>query len=183
MLTQRRARTLDLARRAVAALEREHRPVTIATIVAASCELDPEGHGISHSALLNNANARELYEQHRDWRPQRPRSRSPSSSGPEMPSPTKLDRDPRTTRQRLARLTKSDLIERLLIAERAYAALYRCSMKLQARELQEEWNALQAQKLSTVSRDIQITHVSPHQTLTASRCMLKAAFPRTPARP
>ncbi|SIO72829.1 hypothetical protein SAMN05444172_9316 [Burkholderia sp. GAS332] len=134
-------------------LERKHRPVTITTIVTESRELDPEGHGISHSALLNNADARQLYEQHRDWRPRRPARHPPASSCTEMPPPSKLDRDLRTTRQRLGRLTKAELITRLLVSERAYAALYNCSMKLQMRSLEEEWEALQAQKLFTVSRD------------------------------
>jgi hypothetical protein len=70
-----------------------------------------------------------------------------------MPPPSKLDRDPRTAWQRLGRLTKAELIDRLLVAERSCAALYHCSMKLQARDLKEEWEALQAQKLPIASRD------------------------------
>ena len=45
------------------------------------------------------------------------------------------------------------MVERLLVAERAYATLYNCSMRLQASALEEEWKALQAQKLPTISRD------------------------------
>lgn len=76
-----------------------------------------------------------------------------------MPPPVKLDRDPRTARQRLSRLTKAELVDRLLVAERAYAALYNCSMKLQVRALEGEWEALQAQKLPTVSRDKVVDNV------------------------
>ena len=64
----KRQRTVELVKRAVDSLQKDKRRVSLASLTARSKELDPEGRGISESAILNNEEARKYYEQHRAWR-------------------------------------------------------------------------------------------------------------------
>ncbi len=118
----RRQRTLDHVRQAVETLVTANQPVSLASIAAMSKALDPEGRGISTSAILGNAQARAYYERHRRWTPARHRM------GPSMPSASNLvpprislSRDLTRARQRYRRLEKSVLVERLLALEHAHA--------------------------------------------------------------
>jgi hypothetical protein len=119
----RRQRTLDHVRRAVETLVTARQPVSLASIAAMSKALDPQGGGISTSAILGNAQARAYYERHRRWTPGRRRV------GPLTPSPSvnlvrlrsRLSRDVTRARQRYLRLGKSVLVERLLALEHAHA--------------------------------------------------------------
>lgn len=119
----KRQRTIDLVRQSAEALLREKARISLASIAAKSRELDPTGAGISESAILTNEDARACYEHHRSWKRQR-RPPSPSSR-PEKRSPStgpvKLDRDEVRTRQRYQRLSKGELVDRLLAAERSSA--------------------------------------------------------------
>ena len=118
----KRQRTIDLVRQAAEALQREKARISLASIAAKSRELDPTGAGISESAILTNEEARAYYEHHRSWKRQR-RPPSPSSR-PEKHPPTgsvKLARDEVRTRQRYQRLSKGELVDRLLAAERSSA--------------------------------------------------------------
>jgi hypothetical protein len=118
----KRQRTIDLVRRSVEALQCAQARISLASIVAKSRELDPTGAGISESAILTNEEARAYYEQHRSWKRQR---RSPSSrlqpAKRSSAGAVKLTRDEARTRQRYQRLSKGDLVERLLAAERRAA--------------------------------------------------------------
>lgn len=115
----KRQRTMDLVRQSVDALRREKARISLASIAARSRAFDPTGAGISESAILTNEEARAYYEQHRSWKHQR---RPPTS--PQKPEkrhtagPVKLTRDEVRTRQRYQRLSKADLVDRLLAAER-----------------------------------------------------------------
>lgn len=118
----KRQRTIDLVHQSVEALRGAQARISLASIVAKSRELDPTGAGISESAILTNEAARAYYEQHRSWKRQR---RSPTSRlQPEKRSSAgavKLTRDEARTRQRYQQLTKGDLVDRLLAAERSTA--------------------------------------------------------------
>lgn len=119
----RRQRTLDHVRQAVDTLVTVNQPVSLASIAATSKALDPEGRGISTSAILGNAEARPYYERHRRWTPGRPRRgpSAPSASVNLVRPRISLSRDLTRARQRYLRLGKSVLVERLLALEHAYA--------------------------------------------------------------
>jgi hypothetical protein len=119
----RRQRTLDRVRQAVHALLTAHQSVSLASIAATSKALDPEGRGISTSAILGNVQARAYYERHRQWTPRRPRRgpSAPSTSVTPIRPRISLSRNLTRARQRYLRLGKAVLVERLLALEQAYA--------------------------------------------------------------
>jgi hypothetical protein len=120
----KRQRTIDLVHQSVEALCREKARISLASSTAKSKEIDPTGAGISESAILTNEEARAYYEQHRSWKRQR---RLPTSSHkPERRISTgsvKLTRDEVRARQRYQRLSKTVLVDQLLVAERSVAEL------------------------------------------------------------
>jgi len=84
--------------------------------------LDPKGVGVSESAILNNEEARAYYQQHRTWKRQRQSpALSEESKVRKESGPITLTRDEKRVRQRYLRLSKPDLVDRLLAAERASA--------------------------------------------------------------
>lgn len=132
-----RQRTVDLVRQSVDALLKEHTRVSLATVTAISKEFDPDHRGVSESAILNNQEAREYYEQHRSWRSSsrrraKPLIVAPSASGGFV----KASRDEQRVRQRYLRMSKETLVERLLTAERT------------AIEQRERWLAQQDEALT-----------------------------------
>jgi hypothetical protein len=119
----RRQRTLDHVRRAVETLVTAQQPVSLASIAAMSKALDPQGRGISTSAILGNAQARAYYERHRRWTSGRRRvgPLAPSASVNLIRPRSSLSRDVTRARQRYLRRGKSVLVERLLALEHAHA--------------------------------------------------------------
>lgn len=115
----KRQRTVDLVHQSIDVLRREQARISLASIAAKSRELDPNGIGISESAILTNEEARAYYEQYRSWKHQR---RPPTSTqNPKIryePGSMKLTRDEVRARQRYQRLSKGELVDRLLAAER-----------------------------------------------------------------
>jgi hypothetical protein len=118
----RRQRTLDHVRRAVETLVTAQQPVSLASIAAMSKALDPQGRGISTSAILGNVQARAYYERHRRWTPVRRTGPSTRSASVNLVRPRiSVSRDLTRARQRYLRLGKSVLVERLLALEQAHA--------------------------------------------------------------
>jgi hypothetical protein len=119
---RQRQRTIGLVRRSVDALLKDSQRVSLATIVAKSKELDTNHQGISQSAILDNQEARAYYKRHRSWHGT-PRSRTkPTVVAPQVTAkPVKSDRNEQRARQRYLRMSKEDLVERLLALERIYA--------------------------------------------------------------
>ena len=93
--------------------------ITAQTAVGAS---NPE-HGISGSAILRNAEARSLYVSARAWRAPISRQRRQEVNRNPFTLPVKLGRRVQDSRRRLARLSKSELIEQLLEFQNAYAVV------------------------------------------------------------
>lgn len=118
--TARRERTTDLVRTSIDALQKEGKPVSITSVVAISRQLDPQGRGVSESALLRNPEARAHYEAHRTWTAGHSQRATPRSRTSE-PMRVKPDRDLARARRRYLRLSKRDLAERLLAVEQACA--------------------------------------------------------------
>jgi hypothetical protein len=118
----RRQRTRALVEAAVAALEQTRRPVSVASVAAESKRVDPEGRGVSESAVLNNPEARAHYAQHRSWaRPRAGRPAATTGRGRGVVRPLMASRDPARARRRYLRMRKSELADRLVVLERAHA--------------------------------------------------------------
>lgn len=118
----KRQRTAELVKQAVDALLAEGSRVSLTSVATKSRQLDPEGTGVSESAILTNDEARAYYEQHRTWRGPRGR-RSAAAGMPSDPAPVRVkpDRNVARVRQRYMRLSKQELTDRLLAVEQAYA--------------------------------------------------------------
>lgn len=117
----KRARTIALVTQSIDALRESHQRVSLAAIAATSKRLDPEGRGVSESAILDNDEARTYYEQHRSWRGKRRSVARATPSSPSRAEHLKRDRDIVSTRRRYLRMSKIVLVERLLTVEQAYA--------------------------------------------------------------
>lgn len=118
----RRQRTAELVTQAVNALVATQQRVSLATVAAKSKVMDPDGRGISESAILGNVAAQTYYERHRTWK----RARAPRVAEGGTPigavrQRVKADRDVARVRQRYLRLSKAALVERLLAVEHAHA--------------------------------------------------------------
>lgn len=120
---EKKARTLFLVERAILHLQKEDAAVSLTSIVAASKIVDNEGRGVSSSAVLNNEQARQAYENARQWRGRKaaPIRKRPISNP--LALHIKIDRRRDDVVRRLKKLTKHELIARLLVVEEAYATL------------------------------------------------------------
>src|ERR1035441_10374384 len=77
----KRRRTVELVKRSVDSLVKERKRISLSALSARSKEIDPDGRGVSETAILNNEEARAHYEQHRSWKPgagSRPRVLEPT---------------------------------------------------------------------------------------------------------
>jgi hypothetical protein len=135
---QKRERTVRLVKAAVDQLIKEQQTVTIEAICRKSTEVDPDGRGIKKSAVLENAEAHDYYRKHSTSyqtmkQRNRKQGRNPSTSAQQS---LHIDphRDVDRVRYRYLQMMKSEIVERLLIVEQAYAEL----AEQQAR-LQFEW--------------------------------------------
>src|SRR5260370_9239660 len=64
----KRRRTVELVKRSVDSLVKERKRISLSALSARSKEIDPDGRGVSETAILNNEEARAHYEQHRSWK-------------------------------------------------------------------------------------------------------------------
>jgi len=120
----KRRRTVELVKRSVDALLKERKRVSLATLCARSKEVDPDGRGVSESAILKNEEARTYYEQHRSWKAvSRKHPRFCQTEKTRALSRIKLNRDLGRVRLRYMKLTKVELVQRLLLVEQAHGAL------------------------------------------------------------
>lgn len=71
---RRRQRTVSLVSASIAVLEAKRVAVTINSIREVSRSLDPAGRGLSHTAILRNAEAYNLYSTHASHEPRRART-------------------------------------------------------------------------------------------------------------
>lgn len=117
-----RQRTVDLVKHSVDALRKEKQRVSLSTVAAKSKELDAGGKGISESAIQDNQEARDYYEQYRSWQGNRKRrAKHLAVASPAQPGPVKSDRNEQRARQRYLRMSKEALVERLITVERTSA--------------------------------------------------------------
>jgi hypothetical protein len=109
----------------IATLERTGERPSLAAIARVSKTVDPEEpRGISESAILHNEQALALYRQRAGRKQQRARKTPPRlrrDIGNDNFFRVSADRDRGRARQRYLRASKTELVERLLVAEQAYA--------------------------------------------------------------
>jgi hypothetical protein len=114
----REQRTIDLVTQSVDALIATNQPVSKSTVAAKSKELDPEGRGVSESAIRRNEKAYAYYMQHRSYtQPSRKRSKAPEALPTIETFRVKLERDTKRARQRYLAFTKDELVDRLIAIE------------------------------------------------------------------
>ena len=117
----KKQRTLDLVQQSIQSLHKERQRISLASIAVISKTIDPTGQGVSESAVLNNEEARALYEQYRTWKGSPRRASNITNKVKATRISTKADRDQEQARQRYLRFSKAELVDRLLAAEYAYA--------------------------------------------------------------
>jgi hypothetical protein len=120
---QREQRTVELTQVAIDALIKAGKRVSMSAIPAMSLKIDSTEHGISESAILRSAEARLLYVSARAWRAPISRQRRQEVKRNPFTLPVKLGRRVQDSRRRLPRPSKSELIERLLEFQNAYAVV------------------------------------------------------------
>jgi hypothetical protein len=109
----------------MAALLRAGERPSLAAIARISKTIDPaEPRGISESAVLHNEEAYGLHRQHAQQERNMQRKPSPEHRTnilEDGPVHVSRDRDPARARQRYMRASKTELVQRLLTAEKGYA--------------------------------------------------------------
>jgi hypothetical protein len=132
-----RRRTVELVQKSVDSLANDQKRISLSALASRSKEIDPDGRGVSETAILNNEEARAYYEQHRSWKAGA-RSRPPALKpiGATGAAVIKRDRDAARVRYRYLKSTKGELVARLLAVENAHAVL------------QERWLELNEEILS-----------------------------------
>lgn len=118
----RRQRTIVLVRQAIDGLNeiRKHDPkqrISVTTVLAQTRVIDSTGVGVSETGLRGNQEAWDYFCRYRTWRhPTR-------TKGSKQPGTLRIkhNRDLETTRRQYMRYPKSDLVQRLIHVEQAYA--------------------------------------------------------------
>jgi hypothetical protein len=121
----RRRRTVQLVEAGAKALKTERLTVSLATLAARTRQIDPDGKGVSETTIQRNPEARAIYELYRSAAGIRrvARSSTASAGAAKMGGLTiKPARDLARAHRRYQRLPKTDLVERVLVAEQAFAS-------------------------------------------------------------
>lgn len=133
----RKNRTISITQKSIELLISRQEKISLNNIIKISREVDTKG--ISHSAILNNHEARKLYETYRNWLPSKKKL---SNQIPEQINlynlNIKTDRNLSSVKKRLSKLTKIQLMERLLIVEEAYALLHKKWLDQQSSMLEHD---------------------------------------------
>ena len=115
----RRERTVALVRNSVDALLRERVRVSLASVVARSKQVDPEGRGVSESAVLGNEEARSYYARHRTWRRSTANRLTAARRAAVLADESTPASPNAAGARRYMRVPKAALVERLLLLEEA----------------------------------------------------------------
>ncbi|QRG67401.1 hypothetical protein [Brevibacillus choshinensis] len=121
---KKKTRSVQLGKSAIDSLVKEGKPVTLNNIHNRSKELDPTGKGIHPNTIKTNEELFDYYKQHSHTHKQRQTNKPPSSLN--MPQDTHLRRiNPNRNlvhlRQKYMKLTKQELVARLIQAEQFIA--------------------------------------------------------------
>ena len=141
---EKRARTIMLVKASVDQLVKEGKIVTIDAICRVSPGLDPEGRGVKKSSILENPEAHAYYRQHStSYQAAHARKRQGARKGeratrPALPLRIDPNRDVERVRYRYLQMTKSEMVERLLMVEQAYAEVHQQLAQLQFQLIERE---------------------------------------------
>lgn len=132
---EKRERTIRLVKATVDQLVKEKQTVTIEAICRISAQIDEEGRGVKKSAVLENQEAHAYYREHStSYRAAQTRKRTGKAAKTSAQAhPLRIDplRDVDRVRHRYLQMTKSEIVERLLTVEQAYAELAEQQANLQ----------------------------------------------------
>jgi hypothetical protein len=128
----KRQHTYELVKQAIDALRAdEKKHISLSTIEAKTRELDPEGKGISQSAILGNQQAYTYYQKHRNFKPSNNRKnsakRATATNGDADQFPNHLlgipdlNRNQARVARRYMQFSKPELVKRLIAVEQAIA--------------------------------------------------------------
>jgi hypothetical protein len=119
----RRQRTVELVQNAVDNLVMRGLRVSLASVIAESRAIDPEGRGVSRNGILGNAEARSIYDHHKSWKgsPRPNPDANASQRGASVQRPIDPHRDTARVRNRLVRKGKAELADRVLELEQGFA--------------------------------------------------------------
>lgn len=119
----REQRTIDLVKSSIDALIEANQPVSLRLIVAKSKEIDPKGQGVSVTAIQRNTDANAYYHQHRSYKntPTKPSYLAVKKLPHIDISKLKIERDLSQVRQRYLKLTKEELVDRMIAVEQILA--------------------------------------------------------------
>lgn len=135
----RKKRTVEITQKSIDLLLKQNDKVSLNSIVKISRQIDPKG--ISHSAILNNKEAREIYETHRSWLKRNKIKKNKQFNLDQVNLynlSIQINNDLDSYIRRHSRLTKIQLIERLAIVEKAYALLQKKWLEEQSSRLEDQ---------------------------------------------
>jgi hypothetical protein len=168
---RKQRRTVELVKSSVDALRSENKRVSLSSIQAKSKELDSEKKGVHRNTILSNEEARTYYEENCDWK-KRKRHRPiktdkiPARITEHVRIKINIDRDINRARQRYLKLSKTELVERLLLVEQAYAETEEVWLRDKDEALTWQLRAEQAESL-----------LEENDTATATRAKVGAEDP------
>lgn len=115
-------RTVGLVRQAVEDLVKLRQRVSLASVSRKTKEIDPEGRGVSESAIGGNPEAHSIYARHMSWKgPRRRKNRDAGAESSAVQRSIDPNRDSSRVRQRLMWKGKDELVNELLELEQRYA--------------------------------------------------------------
>jgi hypothetical protein len=126
---RRRRRTIRLVELSITALERAGERTSLAAVARISKTVDPEEpKGVSENAILHNEEAYALYHRRADHKRQTaakpsPKRRIDIGDDNRVRIRVSPDRDRGRARRRYLRASKAELVDRLQVAEQAYAEM------------------------------------------------------------
>jgi hypothetical protein len=160
----KRQRTFDLVKRAVDLLVEQRKldgttRVSLNSIVAIAKQLDPAGHGIAHTSILENEEAYAYYKRFRTASKPKKRERAPTHTGTALL--VKTDRDQGRVRQRYMKLNRADLVDQLLSVEQQYAQLHERYLAVNDKLLEWQLRAEQAEAALSAQQEQRLKETHP----------------------
>src|SRR5258708_6815121 len=106
---------------------------------------DPAGHGIAHTAILENEEAYAYYKRYRTAH--QPTKQRPESRKVDTRLAIKVDRDQARVRQRYMKLNREALVDQLILIEQEYAQIHERWLTTNDKVLEWQLRAEQAEAL------------------------------------
>ncbi|HGE5799802.1 hypothetical protein P9Z76_20520 [Bacillus cereus] len=119
---RRKSRSVELGKQSIDQLIKQGDPITYTTITEQSKEIDPERKGIHPNTIRSNEHLYEYYKQHSKTHKQKKNSKNNTFKRSIPPEDIefhkiKLNRNLDNLRRKYMKLTKEELVQRLILAE------------------------------------------------------------------